>query len=104
MLKKFLKVDKDNTEYVESLPKIYLVNQWLEAEVFEFPFTGEFEFDKYMLNDVPLVYQSGKNIESEDVYILRKIINTMPGLFIAWTTDREDAYRIADEENARCDT
>ena len=91
MKKKHLLANKSNTEYVESLPKIYLVVRGSEAEIFELPFTGKFKYDIDMKADIPIVYQYDEKIAYDFVYVMRKITYVTSKEIIGWTTDKNEA-------------
>ena len=90
MLKKKLERNKENIEYLDSLPKIYLVATWAKTGVWEFPFTGKYEFDKWAQCEVPLVYQYDDFNGTCDNYYLRKITRTTTGLIIAWKENQRN--------------
>ena len=100
-LKKKLENTPENREYLEKLPRIYLVATWAKTGVWEFPFAGKYMFDKYAQCKVPMVYQYDDFNGTEDNYWLRKITYTTTGFIVGWTFDKEEAHRMADEENAR---
>ena len=103
MLKKVLKENEENLAYLSNLPKIYLIATRAKTEVFEFPFAEELQYDKYMLRDVPLIYQFDNHIKNIKEYHLRKITYATPGFIVGWTMDKDEAEMIAEQENARCD-
>ena len=100
-LRKKLQNNEKTREYLNSLPRIYLVATWAKTGVREFPFTQQYEWDKYAQSKVPLVYQYDDLNGTEDSYYLRKITQTTGGLLLYWTEDPNEAISIANEENAR---
>jgi hypothetical protein len=100
-LRKKLPNDEKTREFLSSLPRVYLIATWAKTGVWEFPFAGEYQFDKYAQCDVPMVYQYDDFNGTEDNYWLRKITYTTTGFIIGWSFDKEEAQRMADEENAR---
>ena len=100
-MKKVLLRTEKNKKFIDSLPKIYLVATWAHTWYWEFPFAGKYEFDKYAQCEVPLVYQYDDCNGTCDNYYLRKITYTTTGFIVGWTFDKEEAQRMADEENAR---
>ena len=100
-LNKILPRTQDNVEYTSSLPKIYLVATWAKTGVWEFPFVGQYEFDKYAGCNVPLVYQYDDFNGTEDNFYLRKITRTTTGFIVGWTEDKDEAEQIALKENER---
>ena len=100
-IQKKIEYNPENKKEIEAMPKIYLVATWAKTGVWELPFAGIYEYDKYMLCDVPMVYQYDDFNGTEDGYWLRKITCTTTGFIIDWTFDKEEAQRMADEMNAR---
>lgn len=100
-LRKKMQNDAKTREFLDSLPRVYLVATWAKTGVWEFPFAGKYEFDKYAQCDVPLVYQYDDSNGTGDDYYLRKITHTTTGFIVGWTFDKEEAEHIADRENAR---
>lgn len=99
-LKRILPCTEDVREYLNSLPRVYLVATWAKTGFREFPFAGQYEFDKYAQREVPLVYQYDDFNGTEDNYYLRKITCTTTG-FIGWTFDKEEAKKMVETENNR---
>ena len=100
-LRKKLPNCEKTRDFLNGLPRVYLVETWAHTGVWEFPFAGEYHFDKYAQCDVPMVYQYDDINGTEDNYYLRKITYTTTGFIVGWTFDKEEAQRMADEENAR---
>ena len=98
---KKLENSEKTREYLNSLPRIYLVATWAHTGVWEFPFAGKYEWDKYAQCNVPMVYQYDDFNGTDDNYWLRKITYTTTGFIVGWSFDKEEAQRMADEENAR---
>ena len=100
-LRKKLPNCEKTRDFLNSLPRVYLVATWAHTWYWEFPFAGEYQFDKYAQCDVPMVYQYDDFNGTEDNYWLRKITYTTTGFIVGWTFDKAEAQRMADEENAR---
>lgn len=99
-LHKVLPNTQETKEYLDSLPKIYLVVCWAKYGVDEFPFTGEYKDDKFRgIKKVPLVYQYDDHNGTDDSYYLRPITYTTTGAINSWTLDRDEAYRRAEVKN-----
>ena len=100
-LKRILPRTEEIRKYLDSLPRIYLVATWAKTGFWEFPFTGQYEFDRYAQCEVPLVYQYDDFNGTEDNYYLRKITYTTTGFIVGWTFDKEEAKKMAEAENNR---
>ena len=99
-LRKILPNNTETKEYLNSLPKIYLIACWAKWGVIDFPFTGKFKNDKFRAHkEVPLVYQYDDHNGTDDNYYLRPITYTTTGAIDSWTLDRDEAYRIAEKKN-----
>lgn len=90
-------------EFLEQMPKIYIVGCWAKYGVREFYFAGKYKKDtnnpdckKY----VPLVYMYDDCNGICDKYFLRPITGTTTGSIIMWTFDKGVAEHIADAMNA----
>ena len=96
LTKKVLKNNKRTKEYLEKLPKIYIVACWARFGVREYPFTGKFIKDKHRGNMyIPLVYDYDDCNGTCDNYYLRKITNVTTGNIILWTQNKNIAEKIA---------
>ena len=85
-----LKNDAETREYLESLPKIYMIAKWAGCGVREFPFVGKCD-DK----GIPFVYCYDDCNGTCDRYFLRKLTDTTTGWIYAWTTSECRAREIA---------
>ena len=96
LTKKVLSNNKRTQEYLEKLPKIYVVACWTRFGVREYPFTGKFAKDKHRGDTyVPLVYDYDDCNGTGDDYYLRKLTNTTTGIIIVWTQNKNIAEKIA---------
>lgn len=100
-LKKKLQNSAKTKEYLNSLQRVYLVATWAKTGVWEFTFSGEYQFDKYAQCEVPLVYQYDDCNGTDDAYFLRPITMTTTGFIVGWTFDKDEAKVLAAKENAR---
>ena len=97
---KVLPNTQKNRDYLDSLPKIYLVACWARWGVISFPFAKESRYDKFRAKKyVPLVYQYDDHNGTDDSYYLRLITETTTGAIDGWTLDRDKAYRRAEVKN-----
>lgn len=80
----------ETREYIESLPKIYMIARWAGCGVQEFPFAGRCD-DK----GIPFVYVHDDCNGTCDCYFLRKLTNTTTGWIYAWTVSKCRAEEIA---------
>lgn len=90
MMKKILENTPETREYLESLPKIYMIARWVGYGVREFPFAG-----KYTTDGIPLVWDYDDQNGTCDRYFLRKLTDTTTGWIYAWTTSESRAKEIA---------
>ena len=93
-MKKVLKANTRTKEYLDSLPKIYMVVQWARFGYRKLPFAGK--CDK---SGIPYVfdYYDGNGICDE--YVLRKLTQTTTGVIYCWTTSKDKAEEIVDALN-----
>lgn len=89
-MKKILESTPETREYLESLPKIYMIAKWAGCGIREFPFAGKCD-DK----GVPFVYCYDDRNGTCDCYFLRKLTDTTTGWIYAWTTSKNRAEEIA---------
>lgn len=94
-MKKVLKNNSKTKEYLDSLPKIYLVGCWARYGVRDYPFTGKYEIDKYGTS-IPLVYDYDDFNGTCDNYYLRKIDHVTTGQIIMWTQSPSIAFKVAE--------
>lgn len=95
-MRKILENSHETKEYLDKLPKIYLVACWAGYGVREFPFAGKFIKDEYQNNIyVPLVYDYDDFNGTCDNWYLRKITNTTTGQIVLWTQDESVASKVA---------
>lgn len=90
MMKKILKNTIKTLEYLESLPKIYMIACWARYGVLEFPFAG-----KCTTDGTPFVWMYDDCNGTRDHYFLRKLTDTTTGWIYAWTTSKSRAEEIA---------
>ena len=104
-LRKVLPNTQETRDYLDTLPKIYLVVCWVRYGVLEFPFTRKYKKDKFRAHKkVPLVYQYDDHNGTDDSYYLRPITYTTTGAINSWTLDRDEAYRRAEVKNREMET
>lgn len=90
MMKKILENTTETREYLESLPKIYMIACWAGYGVREFPFAG-----KYTTDGIPFVWDHDDQNGTCDCYFLRKLTYTTTGWIYAWTISKSRAEEIA---------
>ena len=95
-MKKILENTTETREYLDSLPKIYMIACWAGYGVREFPFAG-----KCTENATPLVWDYDDQNGTCDFYFLRKLTDTTTGWIYAWTTSKSRAEEIAIALNER---
>lgn len=96
MMKKILESTPETREYLESLPKIYMIARWAGYGIRGFPFAGKCDD-----NGVPFVYCYDDCNGTCDRYFLRKLTDTTTGWIYAWTTSKSRAEEIAAELNEK---
>lgn len=94
-MKKILKNTKKTRDYLDSLPRIYMVARWAGYGVTEFPFTGKYTKNKEGI-DIPLVYNYEDCNGACDIYRLRRIDYTTTGFVFMWTQNKRAAFKIMD--------
>ena len=99
MLEKILENNSKTREYLDGLPKIYLVVRWIGYGVLDFPFTGEFVKDGITGEMEPVVYAYNDHNGTADQWELKQITNTTSGWCYCWTERETVANRIADALN-----
>ena len=101
MMKTILKNTKKTREYLETLPKMYLIGFWARCGVREHYYTKK--TDKY---GVPLVYEYYDGNGTCDLWRLVPITETTCGHIFAYSSTKETAKEIADALNSveRSDT
>lgn len=90
MMKKILENTPETREYLESLPKIYMIARWVGYGILEFPFAG-----KCTTDGIPFVWMYDDCNGTCDRYFLRKLTDTTTGWIYAWTTSESRAKEIA---------
>lgn len=93
-MKKVLKNTAKTKEYLDSLPKIYMVGLWAKYGVRDYPFTGKYVFNSDGIS-VPLVYHYDDFNGACDNYWLRRLDQTTSGWIVMWTQDKKLADEIA---------
>ena len=97
-LPEVLENTKETKEYLDGLPRIYLVVRYFGIAILEFPFTGKYEKagerEKEHCDLVPLVYNHDDCNGTCDNYFLRKITNTTTGWIIDWCYTLEEAEEL----------
>ena len=92
-MRKILKNTKKTQEYLESLPKIYLVGGWVNYGVREHYFTGKYtDIDGI---SIPLVYDYDDHNGATDSWYLRRIDYTTTGSIFMWTQSKAVAEKVA---------
>lgn len=89
-MKKILENTPKTREYLESLPKIYMIACWIGCGVRGFPFAG-----KCTTDGIPFVWMYDDQNGTCDRYFLRKLTDTTTGWIYAWTTSESRAKEIA---------
>lgn len=95
-MKKILENTSENREYLESLPKVYMIARWAGYGVREFPFAG-----KCTIDGIPFVWDYNDQNGTCDCYFLRKLTGTTTGCIYAWTISKSHAEEIAAALNER---
>ena len=95
-MKKILESTLETREYLESLPKIYMIARWVGYGVLAFPFAG-----KCTTDGIPFVWDRDDQNGTCDSYFLRKLTDTTTGWIYAWTTSKSRAEEIAAELNEK---
>ena len=97
-LPEVLENTKEAKEYLDSLPRIYLVVRYFGIAILEFPFAEKYEKagerEKDHCDLVPLVYDYDDCNGTCDNYFLRKITDTTTGWIIDWAYTRERAEEL----------
>lgn len=91
---KFLQNTKENRDYLESLPKLYLIGCWAHWGVMEFPFDGKFDKKK---SYEPWVWQYNDYNGTTDQFELVPLHWTTTGRIVGFTFHKSDADYIADK-------
>lgn len=97
-MKKILENTPETREYLESLPKIYMIALWAGYGIREFSFAG-----KCTENATPFVWDYDDQNGTCDCYFLRKLTDTTTGWIYAWTTSKSRAEEIAAALNKKMD-
>ena len=92
-MRKVLKNTAKTREYLESLPKIYIVGCWARYGVWEYPFTEKYFSENGI--SIPIVYYYDDHNGTCDNYYLRRLDRVTTGEIIMWTQFKEVADRIA---------
>ena len=102
-MRKVLKNTIKTKEYLDSLPKIYLVGCWAKYGVIEYPFTGKYEQDENGIS-IPIVYDYDDHNGTCDNYYLRKLNYVTTGQILLWTQSKNVANKIAELFNKEIKT
>lgn len=101
-LPEVLENTKETREYLDSLPRIYLVVRYFKIAILEFPFVGKYEKagkrEKDHCDLVPLVYVYDDCNGTCDNYFLRKITNTTTVSIIDWCYSLEEAKELKEKK------
>lgn len=93
MIKKVLKNNKKTKQYLDKLPKMYIVGRWAKFGVSDYSFTGKYiEVDGI---SIPLVYKYYDANGTTDMWYLCPITQVTTGAVIMWTQNKPIAERIA---------
>lgn len=104
-LKRVLPNNDKTRQYIDNLPKIYLVGCWAHYGVMERPFTGEYIKTPHYLRgykgeekwaSVPLVYDYEDGNGTCDEWRLRPLTNVTTGTIYVWTESKGIAEKIAE--------
>lgn len=93
-MRKVLKNTPKTKEYLDGLPKIYIVGRWVRYGVKEYPFTGVHEQANGI--SLPLVYDYYDGNGACDEWRLRTIYDVTTGDVILWTQNEHVARRVAE--------
>lgn len=92
-MKKILKNSKKTKEYLDGLPKIYLVACWAKYGVREYPFTEKY-FNENGIS-IPIVYDYDDHNGTCDNWYLRRLDYVTTGQIAIWTQNKSVAMKIA---------
>lgn len=93
-MRKILKNTAKTTQYLYSLPKIYLLACWARYGVREHYFTG-----KYTKEGIPLVYHYEDHNGFTDQFELMPITQTTTGSIVTWGFSEQQLQVFADQLN-----
>lgn len=102
-MRKVLKNTTKTKEYLDSLPKIYLVGCWANYGVREYPFTGKYEQNENGIS-IPIVYDYDDHNGTCDNYYLRKLNHVTTGHILLWTQSKNVANKVAELFNKEIKT
>lgn len=94
-MRKVLKNNSKTREYLDSLPKIYLVGCWAKYGVWDFPFTGKYYQTENGIS-IPIVYDYDDHNGTCDNYYLRRLDHVTTGQVVSWTQSKSVANKIAE--------
>lgn len=94
-MRQILKNNSKNREFLDSLPKIYLVGIWAQYGVMEYPFTGKYEQNDNGIS-IPIVYDYDDHNGTCDNYYLRRIDHTTTGQIVLWTQSKSVASKVVE--------
>ena len=92
---KVLQNTKENREYIDSLPKVYLIACWAHFGIRGYAFAGTCDKDS-----VPYVWDYYDCNGFCDEWRKVKLTDTTTGWIYAWTISKKKAQQIADVLNA----
>lgn len=101
-MKKILKNNEQTSNYLDTLPKIYIVGCWAKYGIWDYPFTGKYVQDKNGIS-IPLVYDYDDCNGTCDNYFLRRLDEVTTGEIIIWTQNKNTAMRIVELLNKEID-
>ena len=87
----------DNCQYIESLPKVYLVVLLGCRCVREFPFTGRYKYSNDTNKFLPVVYEYCCE-NGLDVWEQKTIDSIKSGWYIGYSFDKNEAEQIANKQ------
>ena len=98
MPRKRIKYSEKSENRLRKLTPIYMVTQYVQCCVLEYPFSGYFKKHNNGVLE-PLVYDFDDHNGIYEEWVLRPITDTTIGTCIAWTFYRENAENIASKFN-----
>jgi predicted nucleic-acid-binding Zn-ribbon protein len=91
----------ETAQFLDKLPKMYMVGCWVGYGVWDFPWSGKWEKNPYTGHMEPLVWYYNDHNGTADNWYLGPIRHTTTGVVVMWTEDRVVAESIAGALNLR---
>ena len=88
-------------QFLDKLPKMYMVGCWARYGVMDFPWSGKWEKNPHTGHMEPLVWYYNDHNGTADNWYLIPLRGVTTGQIIMWTEDFNAAKRIADALNTK---